>query len=92
MQLGDNYGNLERPSMIELRFFYIHLYKPITKNITPQFDPLGEKVLFFYFLLLKYKCLSPRIHLESFLKITAKKVFLLLLLGILPLYQGNMTL
>ena len=65
MQLGYNYGNLERPSMIELRFFYIHLYKPITKNITPQFDPLGEKVLFFYFLLLKYKYLSPRIHLES---------------------------
>ena len=60
MQLGDNYGNLERPSMIELRFFYIHLYKPITKNITPQFDPLGEKVLFFLFLIIKIQVPEPK--------------------------------
>jgi len=79
MQLGGNYGNLECPSMIELKFFYIHLYKPIIKNVTPQFDPLGENASFFYFLLLKYKYLSPRIHLESFIKFPGKKVILLLL-------------
>ena len=91
MQLGGNYGKSQYPSTTELKISHICLYKPITKNVTPQFDPLGENASFFYFLLLKYKYLSPRIHLESFIKFPGKKVILLLLQAILPLYQGNMT-
>ena len=54
-------------------------------NLTPQ----GQMYLFFYFLLLKYKYLSPRIHLESFKKFPGKKVSITLLQAILPYIRVN---
>ena len=81
MQLGGNYGNLECPSMIELKFFYIHLYKPIIKNVTPQFDPLGENVSFFLFFIIEIQVPEPKNSPWKFHKVPSKKSFFIATLG-----------
>ena len=50
MQLEVNYDYLSHPNAIELKF----LINGPSQKITPQNDPLGEKVSFFHFLLSKY--------------------------------------